>query len=145
MAGGRLGGLNETQVDHLGDVGAHLGMTFQLVDDKLDLCGDPQETGKDTCLDLREGKLTWPMILAAERSPDLLLRLRPVAESVEEPDPAEVLALVEAIRKTGAIEDTHAEATKFADLAEDALDKLPNGRAHDALRAVIRTALERSR
>ena len=39
----------------------------QLVDDLLDLTGDPEVTGKDVSLDLMEGKLTWPIILASER------------------------------------------------------------------------------
>jgi octaprenyl-diphosphate synthase len=144
-AGGRLGRLTPDHAALLGEVGANLGMTFQLVDDKLDLCGNPKETGKDTCLDLREGKLTWPMILAAERSPRLLLRLGHFASSDQELDLSEMTQMVKEIRDTGAIEDTQAEAERFAQLAADALEKLPLGRAHNALRAVIQTALYRSR
>ena len=144
-AGALLGDLNEHQISLLSDVGINLGMTFQLVDDKLDLCGDPTETGKDTCLDLREGKLTWPMILAAERSPELLLRLRQYASAVDEPTQSDAKALVEAIAATGAIEATHERAADFADKALKSLRQLPDGPSRSALKAVIHTALERSR
>ena len=144
-SGGQLGTLDPEQATLLGEVGANLGMTFQLIDDKLDLCGSPEETGKDTCLDLREGKLTWPLILAAERSPSLLLRLRHIAGSEHDPKVGEIAQMVDEIRNTGAIEDTQAEAERFAQLAANALKKLPSGRARDALQAVIQTALHRSR
>ncbi|MCA9541906.1 MAG: polyprenyl synthetase family protein, partial [Myxococcales bacterium] len=71
-AGGTLGGLPMDAVEQLGAVGDALGMTFQLIDDVLDLEGDPRVTGKSACVDLREGKLTWPLLLAAERSKEVL-------------------------------------------------------------------------
>ena len=144
-AGGLLGGLTHAEVLHLSDVGLNLGMTFQLVDDKLDLCGDPKQTGKDTCLDLREGKLTWPMILAAERSPELLLSLRQYASSSNEPTQADAAALVESIAATGALEDTQKRAAEYAQAALKSLSKLPTGEASSALQAVIHTALQRTR
>ena len=43
--------------------GHHLGMAFQIVDDRLDLAGDEATVGKSLGVDLREGKLTLPVIL----------------------------------------------------------------------------------
>src|SRR5690606_25678383 len=70
-AGGGAAGLGAGQVDALGEAGASLGLAFQLTDDLLDLDGDPAVTGKDALADLRQGKVTWPVILACEREPDL--------------------------------------------------------------------------
>ena len=66
-AGATLGGLPPEQVAALGQVGNALGLAFQLMDDVLDVEGSHDELGKDLLVDLREGKLTWPFILAAER------------------------------------------------------------------------------
>ncbi len=142
-AGGRLGGLDEAQVATLGRAGMALGMTFQLVDDLLDLTGDPTETGKDRCADVREGKLTWPLIIAAERNPEVALRLRAVAAADRDPTAEEAAALVEAIRSTGALDETRDEARRYADEAQRQLDKLPAGRARQALHTLVDAALER--
>ena len=62
-AGGILGGVTNREVEILGEVGLALGMTFQLIDDLLDLDGDSELTGKNTFADMQEGKLTWPLNL----------------------------------------------------------------------------------
>lgn len=58
VAGGILAGADEGVVACLGDVGAALGVAFQLTDDELGVFGDPQVTGKSALSDLREGKRT---------------------------------------------------------------------------------------
>ena len=78
-AGATVGGLPAATVEALGGAGAALGIAFQLVDDALDLAGDPKVLGKDGLLDLREGKLTWPLIIACERDPGLQTLLATVA------------------------------------------------------------------
>lgn len=47
--------------------GMALGMAFQLTDDLLDLCGDPEHMGKPACRDVEEGKLTYPLVLLRDR------------------------------------------------------------------------------
>lgn len=69
-AGARSGGASEAEVDKLGQFGRSLGMAFQLVDDALDYTG--VATGKDLFADLREGKVTLPLILAVEHDPRVL-------------------------------------------------------------------------
>lgn len=141
-AGGRLGGLGEAEVATLGRAGRALGMTFQLVDDLLDIAGDPADTGKDPCADLREGKLTWPLLVAGERDPVVALRLR-AAASADGLAPGEAAALVEAIRATGALEATRAEAERHAADAHRALARLPASRARQALGTLVDAALDR--
>jgi octaprenyl-diphosphate synthase len=81
-AGARAGGATESEVDRLGVFGSHLGMAFQLVDDALDYTGEG--LGKDLHADLREGKVTLPLILAVEKDPSLFN----VLEKAREGDPA---------------------------------------------------------
>lgn len=142
-AGGILGELDEAQVETLARAGQALGMTFQLVDDLLDLTGDPAVTGKDRCADVREGKLTWPLLIAAERDAEVALRLRAVAAAERAPDATEAAALVEAIRATGALDATRREAERYAERAHRALDGLPSGPARRALHTLIDAALDR--
>jgi octaprenyl-diphosphate synthase len=142
-AGATVAGLSPRDIESLGRVGRALGMTFQLVDDLLDIEGDPEVTGKAIFTDLLEGKLTWPLILGSERSPEVALRLRAVAATDELLDESTATELVRMVRDTGAIEDTRAEATRYAREAESLLETLPEGRARAALETVVETALHR--
>lgn len=55
----------------LAEYGYHLGVAFQIVDDLLDLAGDPAVTGKAPGTDLKEGVYTLPVLLGVERRPGL--------------------------------------------------------------------------
>jgi octaprenyl-diphosphate synthase len=57
-----LAGRPSAEVEALGEYGFKLGIAFQLVDDLLDLTGTVQSLGKPVASDLREGKLTLPVI-----------------------------------------------------------------------------------
>ncbi len=59
-AGLILGGASEAEIEAGRAFGCHLGMAFQIVDDLLDLEGDPALMGKTLGKDQAEGKLTWP-------------------------------------------------------------------------------------
>jgi geranylgeranyl pyrophosphate synthase/acyl-CoA synthetase (AMP-forming)/AMP-acid ligase II len=140
-AGGTLAGLDGAGVSALERAGDALGEAFQLTDDLLDVAGDPALTGKDTWTDLREGKLTWPLVVGCQRDPELEVDLRAIAAG-EELDPAPVL---NRLRATGALEATQARARRCGEEAADALRALPAGPARDALTLVVEAAVERAR
>ncbi len=60
--GAMLSGANSRQVEALVDYGMKLGVAFQIIDDLLDLTGDPAVVGKSLGRDLDKGKLTLPLI-----------------------------------------------------------------------------------
>lgn len=64
--GALLSGQSESAVDRFTSYGWHLGMSFQLADDLLDLVGEATESGKEPGTDLREGVRTLPVLLALE-------------------------------------------------------------------------------
>jgi octaprenyl-diphosphate synthase len=68
-SGARLAGASSAEQASLGEFGEHLGIAFQLVDDVLDYTG--AETGKTLFQDLREGKVTLPLVLAVQDDRDL--------------------------------------------------------------------------
>jgi octaprenyl-diphosphate synthase len=62
--GAVIAGAPEIHEEALGRFGHHLGMAFQMVDDLLDYTADTGDVGKPVGTDLREGKLTLPLIHA---------------------------------------------------------------------------------
>jgi octaprenyl-diphosphate synthase len=128
-AGGRIAGADDRIVDALGAYGMHLGRAFQIVDDVLDVEGDPRALGKSVLADLQEGKLTLPVLYALEREPALRARLdHCLAAHVEEA--AEV---AEAVSRTGAAERARVTAQRETQAAIKALAPLGTSPWADAL------------
>lgn len=144
FAGGRAGGLDTESCRALETYGMHLGVAFQAVDDVLDLTGDAAVTGKALFVDLREGKMTWPLIVAAERDPSLSADLARIVALPEGDDDAELKARVlGSLARTDAVRDCMALARERATRAVDFLSALPPGRAIDALATVAEAAVAR--
>ena len=130
-AGGRAGGCPPATCKALEQFGRELGHTFQLVDDLLDLCGDSTQTGKSLFADLREGKATYPLILAMSRDPALRPRVEAMLAAPEdaEVDDQEMGAIVAAIAATGALDQTRSVAAERSEAAIVALEGVPEGPA----------------
>jgi octaprenyl-diphosphate synthase len=140
VAGARVAKLPASAESALERFGLHLGVAFQAVDDELDYADG---TGKDPLADLREGKITYPLVVALERDPGLHPRL--VALLAEpEPRPGELTAIAAAVRTTGALAATRALAEDHVERALAVLDELPAGPPRDALVTVALASLERS-
>jgi octaprenyl-diphosphate synthase len=122
--------------------GRHLGTAFQLVDDSLDYTADGQELGKNVGDDLAEGKPTLPLIYAmAHSSAEDTARLR---LAVENGEVEELEAVTRAIESAGGLEYTARLARREADLAIDALGRLPESAYLGSLRALADFAVGRS-
>jgi octaprenyl-diphosphate synthase len=141
-AGGTVAELPPPALAALADAGVALGMAFQLVDDAIDLESDGSTSGKTPFADLREGKLTWPLVVAVERDPGLTDEIRGrIAEGGSGIDEA----LVARVRRTGGVEATRAYAAEQAEIAAAHIARLPDGEARRALNTVVLTALRRSK
>lgn len=144
FAGARAGGLDPEACKALEAYGLHLGVAFQLIDDHLDYAGDGATIGKSPFTDLREGKMTHPVIVALERDPSLRSVLEELVHSPADEVPAEAKQrLLTALNDTGALESTRELAILKADEACRALIGLPEGRARDALITVARATVHR--
>lgn len=137
-AGAHAGKLEPQEREALARFGVLLGTAFQTVDDVLDFDGDPTATGKTLFADLREGKSTYPLILAARRDASLAARL---GEGVD--DASFARDVLESLRRTGALEEARAFARDQADQARAALAVVRPGPARDALRTVLETTVAR--
>jgi octaprenyl-diphosphate synthase len=140
VAGARIAKLSPAAEAALERFGLHLGVAFQAVDDELDFADG---TGKDPLADLREGKITYPLVVALERDAALHARL---AALLAEPQPRrdELAAIAGAVRATGALAATRALAEDHVARALAVLDELPAGPARDALVTVALASLERT-
>lgn len=123
--------------------GRLLGMAFQIADDVLDYTESESVTGKPAGLDLREHKITLPLI-AALPSMDAGERAH-VEQLMADPRPADELiaAVIRIVEARGGIAAARARAQELALEAEAELECLPSGRARNALRDCIIYAIER--
>lgn len=93
--------------DVLRAFGGAIGLAFQLLDDVLDVSGPPERTGKARGTDLLDGTVTLPLILAAERDPEV----RAIDLRSLDPDAAE--ALCDRITASGALQQVRAWALEM--------------------------------
>ncbi|MGF1465248.1 MAG: polyprenyl synthetase family protein [Sandaracinaceae bacterium] len=141
FAGAKAGGLDADACASLERYGNHLGVAFQATDDLLDLTGDPEATGKALFADLGEGKLTYPLIHALRRSPELEPELRAIIDGATPPERyGRVLSLVE---QAGSFERVRDLALEHAERARLALTDLPPSRARQALETVAAAVVHR--
>ncbi len=141
-AGGLAGGLSESERLALADYGLQLGIAFQATDDLLDLTGDAATTGKDLFADLREGKMTFPLIVALERDSDLHPVIEEILQGESVSDPA-AARVVRSLKETRAVEECLDLARRHSDRALRALETLPDSRARHALATVAETIVDR--
>jgi octaprenyl-diphosphate synthase len=127
----------------LGDFGENLGMAFQIADDLLDYREEEETTGKPSGLDLREHKVTLPLIHALrEMSASSRKEVERLfaSETVTDEDIASVVRIV---AQTGGFDYARERGEGYAEKAHDALADLPNTVARSALTASISYVMER--
>ena len=113
------------------DYGQALGTAFQVIDDVLDYDGDAQEMGKNLGDDLREGKVTLPLIIAMQRASDADRLL--IEQAIEAGGEGQMAQIITIVQQTGALEATRAAAASEAQRALDALQGLPANPYREAL------------
>ncbi|HEX7889718.1 MAG TPA: polyprenyl synthetase family protein [Ramlibacter sp.] len=123
------------------DYGQALGTAFQVIDDVLDYTGDAGELGKNLGDDLREGKVTLPLIAAMRRGSEqqhAVIRRAIESGALEELD--HILAIV---RETGALEVAQEAAASEARRAMSAAKQLPANEHAQALLQLAASLLQR--
>ena len=135
----------ESAATSLFNYGFNLGVCFQLIDDLLDFTSSTEILGKPALSDLKEGKLTLPLILAMPRANarerELITRIAS-HKSFDEIDPAEIGAVV---RKYDALDETRAIARDYAGRARAALTPFADSPAKEALEMALDFVLDRDR
>ena len=123
------------------EFGQALGTAFQVIDDALDYDGDVTEMGKNLGDDLREGKVTLPLIVAMERSSADERGL--IQRAIEEGGVDQLDAILAIVQKTGALQITRQRAAQEAERAITALSVLPDNAYRQALTDLAAQLLQR--
>ncbi len=113
--------------------GTNLGLAFQLIDDALDYGGSAADLGKDIGDDLREGKITLPVVLSYRRGTDADRAFfdRVLMEGdVQEGDLEAAIAIMNRLE---ALKDTVERASHYGAVAKDALAAFPDSNMKKSL------------
>ena len=157
--GSLLGGVTRGERNRIREYGRQLGLAFQLRDDCLDYDSDLQELGKEPFADLREGKITLPLVLTLKRCrvgerEQVATVLKSASRLADEhggmapSDPSGELDLApvaDMVDRYHGLADTIRRAEEHVAKALEAIAPFPDGAAKSALRAAAEFSVARSR
>lgn len=142
--GAMAAGADDAMVQGAKAYGLNLGIAFQIVDDALDYAENPDTTGKPKAGDLREGKMTLPLIMLLETltgEKRALLKGKIASGDLDDDDIRDVLARVEAGGFAQAARD---EAAKYAKKAKHAIALFPDNKEKQLMTAILDFVLNRN-
>lgn len=139
--GGIISDATVNQESALKLFGKHIGVAFQLIDDVLDLNGDPEEIGKNLGDDLYEGKPTLPLIIAMRTGTNAEKQL--IKTAIETGKPSDIAGIIDIVKRTGAMEAVQALAEQEAKTARQALDAFKDSPFKTALNQLTQFAVLR--
>jgi octaprenyl-diphosphate synthase len=141
--GAICGGADDSTENRLGDFAWNLGMAFQLVDDVLDFTSSEKMLGKPVGNDLREGKVTLPLIYAMEVATPEERKLIDTVLTDGNYESVPFLKILQMIRKYRGIERAMERAQSFTDKARAQLLEFQSSKYQRALLAVTDLVTER--
>ena len=146
QTGAILAGASPQIVGDMADYGVNLGIAFQIVDDVLDVTGDPSVLGKPVGSDIREGNVTLPTIHALNNGSSVnreeLMRIIRRKNKNED----HVRKAMDIIRRSGAVEKSLADARALSKKAKDSLHRIPSDNKYRAeMEKLADFVIERSR
>jgi octaprenyl-diphosphate synthase len=140
--GGIVGGAAPEREEALAQMGLNLGITFQLVDDILDYTGDPREMGKEPCADLKEGRITLPLIHAlAQAAGADRQRLESLAG---QPSPEGTPELLGLLQQYGSLDHARTQARHYTLKAQESLALFPDSQPKAYFEAITEELLART-
>lgn len=126
---------------HCAAYGQALGTAFQVIDDVLDYDGEVLEMGKNLGDDLREGKVTLPLIIAMQRGTEA--ERATIRQAIETGNTGQMAQIIAIMQQTGAMQATRNAAAAEAQRALNALHALPKNPYSYALEQLASQLLAR--
>ncbi len=141
--GALMGGADETAEMRLGEYAWNLGVAFQLIDDILDFTSSEKMLGKPVGNDLREGKVTLPVIYALETASPEERRAVETVMNDGNYNQAPFLSILQILHSHRGIERARERAQAFTDKARAIISEFPDSRYQRALMAVTELMTDR--
>jgi octaprenyl-diphosphate synthase len=140
--GASSAGADHIMQEKLRLMGEHTGIAFQIKDDLLDYNG-AGKTGKPSGGDIKERKLTLPLIYLLQKSS--LLEKRAIINTVKNHgnDPEKVALLIEKVDKSGGIDYSRKMMKFHLDKAFEILESLPDIPSRNWLKNLVQFTIER--
>jgi octaprenyl-diphosphate synthase len=133
---------NSDQILAMKEFGKNLGISFQIRDDILDYDGSFSITGKRTGGDIKEKKITLPLIYSLNQvSSNKAADIRKIIKDGIEKSKIDVV--INFVRENKGIEYAVGQARNYSNLAREALNKLPDSQSKLALEALIDFVVDR--
>ena len=124
------------QAQNMRMFGEYVGIAFQLKDDIFDY-GEPGDIGKPTGLDIRERKMTLPLIYALEKAPkEVHNELINIVKNHNE-NPKKVRRAVELVIEYGGIEYAHAKMLEYKEKALELVREIPDSESKQAILGLV--------
>ncbi len=141
--GAVVSGADSTTEEKLGDYAWNLGMAFQLIDDMLDFTAREKVLGKPVGGDLKEGKVTLPLVYALEKaSPDERRQVETVLRD-RNYDAVPFRQILAMVQKRGGIERVQERAQHFTERSRQIMSEFPDSPWQRALYAITELVIER--
>ena len=144
-AGPILAEMGEEAEKNFFDYGMNLGIAFQLIDDYFDYASTEKKLGKPVGSDLREGKITHPMLQLLEKEEKSIKPIIRKSFKDMEVSDDDMEFLVTHLKESGALEGTRQEALRYANAAIDSIKSLAPSRYKDAMEALPLYVVERNK
>lgn len=144
MCGAILGGGSDRQVEDLGRYGENLGIAFQIKDDLLPYTSDASVTGKSALSDVRNRRVTLPVILARDSAGPEARHYIDQVFTKQSPDVDDLQQLQDIVRTTGAVDDVLQVARDHVALALTSLSAVPDSTSRQHLARFAELTLARS-
>ena len=136
-------GADETMVEKARLLGEKIGMAFQIKDDLFDFGTD--EIGKPTGIDIKEKKMTLPLIFALNNTGWFTKRKIINLIKNESDKPNKVLEVIDFVRSSGGIDYTKKIMQNFVNQAYDILDSFPESAHKNSLKNLVQFTIERTK
>lgn len=144
--GAMMGSGKDAEVAALRSYGHHMGMAFQIADDLLDFLGDPKKTGKPLGTDLRDGRVTLPLIhtlqVAEGEGREQICALLSRSSGITD---VEIATITSLIARHGGFEAARCIAEARAERAITELSRFAPSPYRDALEQLARYVVARDR
>ena len=137
-------GANDAVEAKLGDFAWNLGMAFQLVDDILDFTSTEKILGKPAGNDLREGKVTLPVIYTLPEASAAERRALEVVVSEGNYEQVPFMHILQILERHGAIERAYDRAHTFTEKSRRIIASFPDSTAQRSLQAIVELVTDRS-